>query len=415
MTTVTVVGLQWGDEGKGKVVDRMAAKVDVVARFHGGHNAGHTICTADGRVILHIVPSGILHAHTQCFIGPGVVVSPGHLFEEIAMLEEHDVKVRERLFVSPLCPLLLECHRLIDVAREARASKAIGTTGRGIGPAYEDRAARRGLVVADLADADAARARLKSLFEYHNFMLEHYYEAEPIDVDKATDDVLARREPLLEMSGDFAERLEAHREKGAAILLEGAQGAMLDTVYGSYPYVTSSHTVGSYAAVGLGVPPRSIDRTVGVIKAYATRVGNGDFLTELGEGDPVRAHLSGVGKEIGATTGRARRCGWLDLVAVKRMADLSGVDALCVTKLDVLDGLETIRCCTRYDEGRPVYTDMPGWKGSARGVCDDGGLPSEARDYLNMIEEYMRCPVVYVSTGEARDDGIERVDLFAGA
>lgn len=412
MTTVAVVGLQWGDEGKGKVVDRMAAEADVVARFHGGHNAGHTICAEKGRIILHIVPSGVLHPHTQCYIGPGVVLSPGHLFEETAMLESNGVSWRGRLFVSPRCSLLLECHRRIDTAREAHARRAIGTTGRGIGPAYEDRAARRGLVVGDLEHPDAMRERLSGLFEYHNFLLKNYYKSETADADKAADELLDRRADLLEMSADFVQRLEERRKAGAAVLLEGAQGAMLDTVFGSYPYVTSSHTVGSYAAVGLGIPPRSIDRTVGVIKAYATRVGNGGFPTELDENDPAHVHLSGRGREVGATTGRPRRCGWLDLAEVKRMADLSGVDALCITKLDVLDGLSTIRCRKSGSGGKLEYADLPGWEGSVHGVCDYDKLPGAARAYIEMIEDYMQIPAVFVSTGEARNDGIMRADWF---
>lgn len=415
MTTLVVVGLQWGDEGKGKVVDRLAADATAVARFHGGHNAGHTIYHDGERVILHIIPSGILHAHAQCFIGPGVVVSPPHLFEEIAMLQARGIAATERLFVSPLCPLLLECHQRVDVAREQAARCAIGTTGRGIGPAYEDRAARRGLVVGDLRDVDAARVRLRDLFEYHNFMLVNYYRAEAVDVEAEIDRLFERRDALLAMAEAFDARLKACRADGERLLIEGAQGAMLDTVYGSYPYVTSSHTVGAYAPVGLGIPPQSISRTLGVIKAYATRVGNGDFLTELGADDAAGAHLSERGREVGATTGRARRCGWLDLVAVKRAVELSGVDALCVTKLDVFDGMETIRCCLEYDAaGRAEYTEMAGWSGSVSGARAMDDLPAEARAYIEMIEERTQCPVEFVSTGAARDDGIIRADLFRG-
>ena len=287
MTTAVTIGLQWGDEGKGKVVDLLARQAHAVGRFQGGHNAGHTICVNDKTVILHLVPSGILRARAKCYIGPGVVLSPSHLWGEMDELARHDVSCEGRLFVSPRCPLLLACHREIDVAREqSAAGRAIGTTGRGIGPAYEDRAARRGLTVSDLRDRDQAREKLRELFAYHNFMLENYYRAAPVDAEREIDDLLSQRERLLAMSLDVAENLLAHRERGEHILIEGAQGVMLDNVYGTYPYVTSSHTMASYAALGLGLPPRTVDRVLGVIKAYATRVGNGPFPTELPAASP---------------------------------------------------------------------------------------------------------------------------------
>lgn len=415
MTMVVTIGLQWGDEGKGKIVDLLARQADAVGRFQGGHNAGHTICVNDETVILHLVPSGILHPRTKCYIGPGVVLSPEHLLEETETLERSGVSCEGRLFVSPLCPLLLACHRKTDVAREHHAAeRAIGTTGRGIGPVYEDRAARRGLIVGDLRNADAARERLSELFAYHNFMLERYYRVEAIDSDTEIERLLDRRGRLLAMSADVSDLLMAHRARGEHVVLEGAQGAMLDIVFGTYPHVTSSHTMAAYAALGLGLPPRSVDRVLGVIKAYATRVGNGPFPTEFDKDTPEDKHISQCGKEFGATTGRARRCGWLDLEATKRMAEYNSVDVLCLTKIDVLDGLGQIRCYVGESDldAEQGYITMPGWSEPTAGVRNYDELPGAARRYIEMIEARTQLPVGLISTGASRDDCIVRRDIL---
>ena len=416
MTAVVAIGLQWGDEGKGKIVDVLSASAHAVGRFQGGHNAGHTICIDNETIVLHLIPSGILHPDLKCYIGAGVVLSPENLYQEIEALESRGVQCRKRLFVSPLCPLLLECHRAIDKAREAKAKQdAIGTTIRGIGPAYEDQVARRGIRVGDLRDPQKAREHLMALFEYHNFMLVNYYHAKALDAERIIESMISQSHQLLDLCTDVEVSMSGHLLNRDNVLLEGAQGAMLDNTYGTYPYVTSSHTLAGYAAIGLGVPPRCIDKTIGIIKAYTTRVGNGPFPTELDLGSPVQRHLSDKGDEFGATTGRARRCGWLDLAAIKRMVDLNGVSALCLTKLDVLDGLPDIRYCTHYPgDGEAMnYQAMDGWPGPTQGAQHDGDLPTEAQRYIEMIEEYTQCPIAIISTGAGRKDVIIREDLFA--
>ncbi len=427
MAGTVVLGLQWGDEGKGKIVDCLARHAAAVVRFQGGHNAGHTIIVDGKKIVLHLVPSGILHRRGACLIGNGVVVSPAHLREEIAMLEARGVQVHPYLKISFECPLLLSCHRLVDLAREqASGGAAIGTTGRGIGPAYEDKVARRALRVSDLLDERRFAERLEALFAYHNFALEHQYHAAPADWRAELDAILGWREALLEMADDVSARLMRLRERGEKVLFEGAQGTMLDNDHGTYPYVTSSNTSIGAAIVGAGVPPSHFDRVLGVVKAYTTRVGNGPFPTELD--NEAGVHLAEQGNEFGATTHRERRCGWFDAVAVRKAIAVNGVDSLCLTKLDVLDGLETLRLCVGYrgldDDVRaysaplcaayaPEYEEMPGWPGAeVAGVTDYARLPAAAKDYVERIEELAGVPVGVISTSPDRNGNVFRSDAF---
>jgi len=429
--TVVVVGTQWGDEGKGKLVDLLTERVAAVARFQGGHNAGHTLVIGGEKTVLHLVPSGVLRDGVECLIGHGVVLSPPALASEIADLERRGAPVRERLRVSPGCPLILASHIALDQARErARGSRAIGTTGRGIGPAYEDRTARRALRVSDLLDAERFREQLTGLLEFHNFALQHYYHAQTLDLDRVCDETLAAAQCFLPLVDDVAGRLHAIREAGGNILLEGAQGAMLDVDQGTVPYVTSSSTTAGAAAIGCGLGPRAIDYVLGIVKAYTTRVGGGPFPTELD--DAVGARLGERGKEFGATTGRPRRCGWLDAVALLRSARLNTVSGLCITKLDVLDGLDTVRICTAYRragsvvarplmdaenlaEYEPIYEDLPGWRESTAGLTEAHRLPPNARAYLDRIEELTETKVHIVSTGPDREETIMLRHPFDGA
>ncbi len=419
---VVVVGTQWGDEGKGKVVDLLTERAQVVVRFQGGHNAGHTLVIDGEKTVLHLIPSGILRDGVRCLIGNGVVVAPGALVEEIDMLEARGIPVAERLRISASAPLILPVHVALDQARErARGNDAIGTTGRGIGPAYEDKVSRRGLRVGELLDAEAFAERLRGLLEYHNFALEHYFKADPVDFQATLDEALAHGERLRPMIEDTTELLYAELDAGHNLLFEGAQGMMLDIDHGTYPFVTSSNTTSGGAACGTGIGPRALDYVLGIVKAYATRVGGGPFPTELF--DDVGKHLAEVGHEFGATTGRARRCGWLDMVALRRAVRVNSVSGLCMTKLDVLDGLETVKVCTAYRVGgeettalpagaealascEPVYEELPGWSGSTAGITSFEQLPEAARSYLKRIEELAGVPVDIISTGPDRDETI---------
>ncbi len=419
---VVVVGTQWGDEGKGKVVDLLTERAQVVVRFQGGHNAGHTLVIDGEKTVLHLIPSGILRDGVRCLIGNGVVVAPGALVEEIDMLEARGIPVAERLRISASAPLILPVHVALDQARErARGNDAIGTTGRGIGPAYEDKVSRRGLRVGELLDAEAFAERLRGLLEYHNFALEHYFKADPVDFQATLDEALAHGERLRPMIEDTTELLYAELDAGHNLLFEGAQGMMLDIDHGTYPFVTSSNTTSGGAACGTGIGPRALDYVLGIVKAYATRVGGGPFPTELF--DDVGKHLAEVGHEFGATTGRARRCGWLDMVALRRAVRVNSVSGLCMTKLDVLDGLETVKVCTAYRVGgeettalpagaealaicEPVYEELPGWSGSTAGITAFEQLPEAARSYLKRIEELAGVPVDIISTGPDRDETI---------
>ena len=426
--SVVVIGTQWGDEGKGKVVDLLTDRASAVVRFQGGHNAGHTLVIGDKKTVLHLIPSGVLRENVQCLIGNGVVLSPEALLKELAMLEENGVPARERLRISEACPLILPYHIALDHAREkARGKQAIGTTGRGIGPAYEDKVSRRGLRLGDLFHRERFAAKLGEVLDYHNFALQYYFKTDPIDFNQVLDETLAMQDQLQPLVDDVTELLAQHQKAGNNIMFEGAQGALLDIDHGTYPYVTSSNTTAGGAATGTGMGPRYFDYVLGITKAYTTRVGSGPFPTELYDGvqllDVVGEHLARQGHEFGSTTGRPRRCGWFDAVALRRSAQINSVSGMCITKLDVLDGLESIRICVGYkynNEVRqtppvgaeafaavePVYEEMPGWKESTVGVKNYDQLPANAKAYLKRIEEVTEIPIDIISTGPERTETI---------
>ena len=419
---VVVIGTQWGDEGKGKIVDLLTDRASAVVRFQGGHNAGHTLVIEGKKTVLHLIPSGILRVGVRCLIGNGVVLSPTALLEEISMLEASGVPARERLGISESCPLILPYHIALDQAREvARGKKAIGTTGRGIGPTYEDKVSRRGIRLGELLDPEHFKERLREVMEYHNFALEHYFKADTVDYQQVLDEALAQGEQIAPMVEDIPGTLHSLRKQGKSIMFEGAQGALLDIDHGTYPYVTSSTTTAGGAASGSGVGPRDLDYVLGIVKAYTTRVGAGPFPTELFDDDGN--HLGEKGHEFGATTGRQRRCGWLDIVALKRSLDINSVTGMCVTKLDVLDGMETVKICVAYkldgkevmtppvgadlfEKCEPVLIEMPGWQDSTVGVKSADNLPQAARDYLAKVEELCGVPVDIISTGPDREETI---------
>ncbi len=403
---VVVVGAQWGDEGKGKLVDLLTERVSAVARFQGGHNAGHTLVIGGVKTVLSLIPSGVLREGVRCFVGNGVVVSLDALLSEADMLAGRGVPVFERLRVSALCPLVLPSHALIDRARErASGERKIGTTGRGVGPAYEDKVARRAVRVGELADAGRFETRLAELLDYHNFLLERRHGEAPVDLRETLDACLAQGERIRSIVCDVTGELHALRSRGANVLFEGAQGTMLDVDHGTFPFVTSSNTVAGYASVGTGLGPRDIDDVLGIVKAYTTRVGAGPFPTELD--DDVGRHLSRVGQEFGAVTGRPRRTGWFDAVALRRSILNNGITGLCVTKLDVLDGLGEVKLCVEYGpDGTPRYEAMPGWDSRTAGVKSLDGLPAAARAYLARLESACGVPVTMISTGAERDETI---------
>jgi adenylosuccinate synthase len=428
--SVVILGAQWGDEGKGKIVDLLTERVGAVARFQGGHNAGHTLVIKGKKTVLHLIPSGILRDDALCLIGNGVVLSPAALMSEIAELEAQGVDVRPRLKISPATPLIMPYHIAVDKAREvASGAKAIGTTGRGIGPAYEDKVARRSIRVADLMYPHELPEKVQAAVEYHNFVLTQWLKAEPVDYQTVLDEALTWGEYLRPMVDDVATILHDVRKEGGNILFEGAQGALLDIDHGTYPYVTSSNTTVGGALAGTGVGARDIDYVLGICKAYATRVGGGPFPTELN--DEMGELLRKKGNEFGASTGRPRRCGWIDLVALKRAVQINGIDGLAITKLDVLDGLETIKVCIAYEyrgkrrelapldadgwaECKPVYLEFPGWEESTAGIRDWNKLPPAARAYLRAVEELSGCKLALVATGADRNDTIILDDPFGG-
>jgi adenylosuccinate synthase len=419
---VVVIGTQWGDEGKGKVVDWLTDHAQGVVRFQGGHNAGHTLVIGDKKTVLHLIPSGVLREDVACYIGNGVVVSPEALLHEMDMLEAAGVDVRARLKISEACPLILPYHIALDNARErAKGINKIGTTGRGIGPAYEDKVARRALRLQDLFHPERFSEKLESVLDYHNFVLEHYLKAERVDLKKTLDDALALSEKISPLVADIPRLLYNAMEGGQNILFEGAQGALLDIDHGTYPFVTSSNCVAGAAAAGSGVGPGRLDYVLGITKAYTTRVGSGPFPTELSE--EVGQHLAKIGNEFGATTGRARRCGWFDAAALKRSIQINGVTGLCITKLDVLDGLEKLSIGVGYHCGgeeydilpvgaeaiagcEPIYETLPGWSESTAGIKRFDDLPENARRYLKRLEEICGVPVDMISTGPERDETI---------
>ena len=413
---VVVIGTHWGDEGKGKVVDLLTERVGAVVRFQGGHNAGHTLVVNGEKTVLHLIPSGVLHKHVKCFIGNGVVLSVTALLSEIKDLESRGISVRDKLMVSLGCPLILPHHVVLDHLREEkRGEKKIGTTGRGIGPAYEDKISRRGLRVADLFDEDKFIASLEEVMDYHNFVIEHYFKSKPVALQESLDASLGRKDELANMVGDVFHELGVLRQTGEHILFEGAQGSLLDIDHGTYPFVTSSNTTAGAIVSGCGVGPRDLDYILGICKAYTTRVGSGPFPTELF--DDVGDYLAAKGREFGATTGRPRRCGWLDAKALSKVIQINSISGLCITKLDVLDGLETVSLCTDYefdDNGNafPVYEELPGWEDSTVGAKSLDGLPKEARSYLARIESLCGTSVDFVSTGPDREHTIQLIDPF---
>ena len=415
---VVVIGAQWGDEGKGKIVDWLTDHAQGVVRFQGGHNAGHTLVIGGRKTVLHLIPSGILRAKVACYIGNGVVVSPQALVEEISMLEAAGVKVRERLKVSEACPLILPHHQALDLAREnAKGDFKIGTTGRGIGPAYEDKVARRAIRLQDLYHPERFARKLRELLDFHNFVLVNYLRAKPVDFQKTYDESLKAAAEIKPMVADVSALLHAARAAGRNLLFEGAQGALLDIDHGTYPYVTSSNCVAGAAAAGAGIGPQHLHYVLGVTKAYATRVGSGPFPTELD--NDIGRRLASRGNEFGATTGRPRRCGWFDAAALKRSIQLNGISGLGVTKLDVLDGMESVRLAVGYrgKSGRtdilpagadslegcePIYEEWPGWKESTVGLTRFAALPRAARNYLRRIEKILEVPIDVISTGPER-------------
>lgn len=428
--SVVILGAQWGDEGKGKIVDLLTDRVKYVVRYQGGHNAGHTLIINGEKTVLRLIPSGILRDNVTCLIGNGVVLSPSALMQEMGELESRGIKVRERLLISEACPLILPYHVAMDHAREAAlGKKAIGTTGRGIGPAYEDKVARRGLRVGDLFDRDAFAEKLKNILEYYNFQLVNYYKVEPVDYQKTLDDVLAVADVITSMVADVTTILDTARKNGDNILFEGAQGTMLDIDQGTYPYVTSSNTTAGGVSTGSGFGPRHISYVLGIVKAYCTRVGGGPFTTELF--DDVGAEIARKGNEFGAVTGRPRRCGWFDAVAIRRAIQVNSISGFCMTKLDVLDGFDEVKICVGYKmpngdvveyaplaakdwEGvEPIYETMPGWKENTFGVTDVNQLPLNCRNYIKRIEEVTGVPVDILSTGPDRVETMILNDPFA--
>lgn len=420
---IVVVGTQWGDEGKGKIVDLLTKDAQAVVRFQGGHNAGHTLKINGEKTILRLIPSGILHKHVTCYIGNGVVVSPEALLSEIKELEDKQLDIRSRLRISRACPLILPCHVALDKARETRKNgTVIGTTGRGIGPAYEDKIARRALKISDLLDRNLFSAKLSELLDYHNFMLSKYYQKPEVDEQQILEQALVWAEELRPMVADTTALLHEHRRRGDVILFEGAQGVYLDIDHGTYPYVTSSNTCVGSVTNGSGVGPKYIDYILGVTKAYTTRVGEGPFPTELK--DKIGQHLSEKGNEFGAVTGRARRCGWFDAVLLKRSIELNSLTGLCLTKLDVLDGLETIKIAVAYKNSQgdilysppqnaedyiglePVYEEMPGWQESTADITSMDDLPVNALAYIQKLESLLGVKMAMLSTGPERDSTI---------
>lgn len=417
---VVVLGCHWGDEGKGKIVDLLTQHVAAVVRFQGGHNAGHTLVINGKKTVLHLIPSGVLRAGVWCLIGNGVVVAPQVLLQEIKELEDNGVAVREYLRISPACPLVMPFHSALDQAREAKQGKfAIGTTLRGIGPAYEDKVARRGLRVGDLLHPEQLTAKLVELVEYYNFLLRQYYQAPTLDVRKMIPETLALAEQIVPLIADVPALITQLREDGKSLLFEGAQGTFLDVDQGTYPFVTSSNTTAGAASTGSGFGPAYFDEILGITKAYTTRVGAGPFPCELIDAEGER--LREVGREFGATTGRPRRCGWLDTVLLRRSVQLNSLTGLCVTKLDVLDNFTTVRLCVAYQLGgevlkvppldieqlsrcTPIYEDMPGWQTSTVGVKTFAALPKKAQKFIRRIEELAGAPVMMVSTGPDREE-----------
>lgn len=434
---IVVVGTQWGDEGKGKIVDLLTDRVSAVIRFQGGHNAGHTLVINGKKTVLHLIPSGILREEVECFIGNGVVLAPDALEREVTQLEKTGLKVQQRLKISEACPLILDYHVALDVAREvARGKKAIGTTGRGIGPAYEDKVARRGLRAGDFKNMTRFKEKLQETLAYHNYMIEHFYKAEPVSFDVLWEKCERYSQMILPMLADIPNLIDTYNREGKNLMFEGAQGTLLDIDQGTYPYVTSSNTTAGGAASGAGIGPTQLDYILGITKAYATRVGGGPFPTELlydcdaDKGDPIGKELGTRGHEFGATTGRQRRCGWFDAVALRRSAQINGLTGMCLTKLDVMDELKEIKICISYEQKGetlllppssadeyetcvPNYVTMPGWQTSTVGVDSWEALPQAAKDYIRFLEAEVGVAISILSTGPDRSETLVLSDPFA--
>lgn len=428
---VVVIGTQWGDEGKGKVVDWLTDHSQGVVRFQGGHNAGHTLVIGGQKTALQLIPSGIMRAGVACYIGNGVVLSVPDLLREIDKLEASGIEVANRLRVSEACPVILPYHTALDAAREARRGNAkIGTTGKGIGPAYEDKVARRAIRVADLLNEKRLEEKLRENLDYHNFVLVNYLNAQAVEYQKTFDDALATVPRIRPMVADVSSALHAAHKTGANLLFEGAQGSLLDVDHGTYPFVTSSNCVAGNAAAGSGVGPNMLHYVLGITKAYTTRVGSGPFPSELPTDQGVGKHLASVGHEFGTVTGRARRCGWFDAALLRRSVQINGVSGMCLTKLDVLDGVETLLLCTGYKlngktvdifpvgaeeaaDCEPIYDEMPGWKEPTVGARSMSDLPATARAYIARIEALVGVPVDMVSTGPDREETIVLRHPFA--
>jgi adenylosuccinate synthase len=425
---IVILGAQWGDEGKGKVVDLLMDHASVVVRFQGGHNAGHTLVIDGKKTILRLIPSGILHPKVQCLIGNGIVLSPTALLQEIDELQQRGIEVFKRLRISESCTLILPYHVALDQAREkAKGKAAIGTTGRGIGPAYEDKIARRAIRFGDLFDEKKFSIKLEEVLDYHNFVLQNYHQHEPVDYHQVRDNMLALVSQLQPMKADVAALLSEYRAQGKNIIFEGAQGTLLDVDHGTYPFVTSSNTVAGAASIGSGLGPRFLEYILGIMKAYTTRVGSGPFPTELH--DDIGKQLAQRGNEFGSVTGRPRRCGWLDMVSLRRSIQLNSLSGLCVTKLDVMDELSTVRICVKYRlHGKeifvpptdtnelaacePIYEDLPGWQQSTMGIKSFSALPKNAQKYLLHIQELAGIPIDIISTGPDRHDTILLMNPF---
>ena len=403
--SIAILGAQWGDEGKGKIVDLLTEKSEAVVRFQGGHNAGHTLVVENKTTILHLIPSGILHNNVKCIIGNGVVLSLDALSDEIKILQKNNIDVNGRLFISDNCPLILPVHIALDQAREQKKGKEkIGTTGRGIGPAYEDKISRRGIRLGDLANQQNLHEKLKELLEYHNFILKNYYNSKMFDLDETYQNLLSHYDVYKNHLIDaplYIEQLFTNKKK---VVFEGAQGSLLDIDHGTYPFVTSSNTTIGGIFTGSGISPKRVDYTLAIVKAYTTRVGSGPFMTELF--DENGKILSERGHEFGATTGRERRCGWLDLVALKRSIIINGFTGICLTKLDVLDTLPKIKVCIEYKDNKPIYKEYNGWQKSLSGIKKYSDLPDNAKTYIKDIENFLEIPIDIISNGPGREENI---------
>ena len=409
--SIAILGAQWGDEGKGKIVDLLTEKCDAVVRFQGGHNAGHTLVVDNKTTILHLVPSGILHDNVKCIIGNGVVLSLDALSDELQILEKNQVRIDGRLLISDNCPLILPVHIALDKAREIKkGSDKIGTTGRGIGPAYEDKVSRRGLRLGDLSNPEVSLKKLEELLDYHNFILKNYYMADTFDANKMHERLLVQYQVYKEYVIDVPEYVENLFINNKKVVFEGAQGTLLDIDHGTYPFVTSSNTTVGGIFTGSGVSPKKLDYVLAIVKAYTTRVGSGPFMTELF--DEQGEILSTKGHEVGATTGRQRRCGWLDLVSLKRSIIINGFTGICLTKLDVLDTFEKIQVCVNYKDNKPVYKEYDGWVQSIAGINNYEDLPKNTKIYIKAIEEFLNVPIDIVSNGPGREENIVIKQIF---